>query len=303
MKKWMVIVITSCLVISLLAFIQATDLEKVIDAIQKVGYHFVWLIVFTGIAYLFGTLSWKYCLGDQYKSVSTLRLFLIRHVGETVSLFNPASIIGGDAVKALMLENYGVEKKKVIASVILSRVILIACQLSLFMLTVLLLLAQHSSFSPPNNYEKVLGLCPFILVKTRFIRLKIAAFLGEVGPLFRQNSQALTWSVLFALSHWFFGALEFYFILKFLGMEVSILQALLIDLGVVFFKAAGAIIPGQIGIEEYGNKMMLMAVGIPNPEIWISASILRRARQLVWITFGIAVYVLLFNSRPLFQKK
>lgn len=303
MKKWILIVITSCIVISLIAFIQATDIEKVILSIQKVGYQFIWLLLFTGIAYFFGTLSWKYCLGDKSQSVSTMRLFLIRHIGETVTLFNPASIIGGDSVKAIMLGNYGIEKKRVMASVILSRLILIASQLSLFILTVFVLLIQYSGFSYTSHSQKTQGLYSFILFKTRFIRLKTARFLNEIPLLFRQNRKALIWSVSFALLHWFFGALEFYFILKFLGMEVSILQALLIDLGVVFFKAAGAFVPGQIGIEEYGNKFMLLAIGIPNTEIWMSASILRRARQLVWVAFGIAVYFLLFNARNQLQRE
>lgn len=85
--------------------------------------------------------------------------------------------------------------------------------------------------------------------------------------------------------------------LKFLGLKVSIVQALVVDLGVVFFKAAGAFIPGQLGIEEYGNKIMLMSIGIPGAEAWVTASILRRGRQLVWIAFGIVVYFLIFNKR------
>lgn len=301
MKKWIVILVTCCIVISLIAFIRATDGDQVIHSVQRVGGNFFWLLICTGIAYIFGTISWKYCLGDKQHMVSIARLFLIRHLGETVTLFNPASIVGGDTVKVIMLGNYGIEKKRVIASVIVSRLILIVSQLAFFMLTVVALLIQHSGFRFSNTGERALALHPFILAKTKFIRLKIARLLDDIPPLVRQNQTALTGSILFALLHWFFGALEFYFILKFLGLEVSILQALFIDLGVVFFKAAGAFIPGQIGIEEYGNKIMLMAIGIPNAEIWLSASILRRARQLVWIAFGIAVYFLVFYKRNFFH--
>lgn len=37
-------------------------------------------------------------------------------------------------------------------------------------------------------------------------------------------------------------------------------------------------------------------IGIPNSEIWISVSILRRARQLVWIAFGIIAYFLIYDQ-------
>lgn len=303
MKKWIVIVITVCIVISLIAFINTTDIGKVIDSVQKIGYKFIWLLLLTGIAYYFATISWQYCLGDQYRSISTFRLFLIRHVCETVGLFNPASVVGGDALKAVMLANHGIENKRVVASIILSRLILIATQLSFFLVTVLALFMHSSGFKHADANEKVNSWLPFILTKTRTLRLKSASFLKEIPTLFRENKRAIAWSVVFALLHWIFGALEFYFILNFLGIEVSILHAFFIDLGVIFFKTAGAFIPGQIGVEEYGNKIMLMAIGIHDAEIWISASILRRARQLVWIAVGIVIYFLLVKKRNIFQKE
>jgi hypothetical protein len=303
MKKWVGIVIVICIIISLIAFLGATDIKIVIDSVQGVGYKFIWLLVFTGIAYYFGTLSWKFCLGDQKTSISTGKLYLIRHVGETVSLFNPASIVVGDALKIFMLEDYGIEKKRVVASVVLSRLILIAGHLLIFLVTVLVLLIQNSSFRQADVYNKAAGAFPLILNKLNILRLKIASYLKELSSFYRPNKKALGWSVFFALLHWLVGALEFYYILRFLDIEVSIFHALFIDLGVVFFKAAGTLIPAHIGIEEYGNKIMLMAIGVPDAEIWISASILRRARQLVWLIFGIIIYFLLVKQRPKFQKK
>jgi hypothetical protein len=81
-----------------------------------------------------------------------------------------------------------------------------------------------------------------------------------------------------------------------LDINVNIIQAILVDMGVVFFKAAGAFVPGQIGFEEYGNKVMLAAIGVVGAEIWITASILRRTRQLFWIFFGLLVYLFMFKK-------
>lgn len=297
MKRWIVILITICIAASLIIFVQKTNLEEVISSLHTVGYKFIWLLIITGIAYICGTISWRYCLEKKFRSVSILRLFLIRHIGETVSLFNPTSIVAGDVVKAVLLGAHGIEKKKVVASLLLNRIILILTQLSLFIMVVIVLFLKATTLSKIDSQEKVAGIYPFILIKYKALKTKIATIFNEISPLLKNNRKMLFLSTVFALLHWLFGSLEFYFILKFLGMDVSILQALMIDLGVVFFKAAGAFIPGQIGVEEYGNKIMLMAVGIPNPEIWISASVLRRARQLVWTAFGIGVYFLFFNKR------
>lgn len=67
-------------------------------------------------------------------------------------------------------------------------------------------------------------------------------------------------------------------------------------MGVILFKSAGAFVPAQIGVEEYGNKIMLAAIGLPETEIWVSASILRRARQLFWIFLGLTIYFVVIKK-------
>jgi len=290
------------MVVSLIAFVRATDLDSVLASVSRVGYNFVWLLLLTGGAYYSAAISWRYCLGHSCKKLSAFRLFLIRHIGETVGLFNPTSVVGGDAVKVVLLGNYGIDRKRVIASVVLSRLILIASQLALFLLTVLGIVLQGSAFKEAPLQAQAMGLYSFVYSKTNGVRVKIADILKELYPFFRNHKKALAWSAVFALLHWLLGAFEFFFILKFLGVEVTVLQALLIDLGVVFFKAAGAFIPGQIGVEEFGNKLMLASIGVPDPEIWISASILRRARQLVWVALGAFAWLFLYRQHHLSAK-
>lgn len=67
-------------------------------------------------------------------------------------------------------------------------------------------------------------------------------------------------------------------------------------MGIVLFKTAGVFIPGQIGIEEIGNKIMLGLIGIPDTDIWVTVSILRRSRQLFWIAFGLAAYLIIYKK-------
>lgn len=298
MKKSLTILLTVCILVSLFFFLQATDLKVVISLIQKTGYKFFLLLLITFIAYFFGTMSWQFSLGEYSRSVATGRLFLIRHVGETAGMLNPASVIGGDTLKAIMLSKYNIPERKIVWSMLFSRGIMIISQVLLLGLTALMLLLHSPSSSPDKLFNgKQSGLYPLLLVSWKAIRVKFAGVLEELPVMLRENRRMLMYACFFALLHWVFGGLEFYFILKFLGVKVSILHALLVDLGVVLFKAAGAFIPGQLGIEEYGNKIMLLAIGLPAEEVWVTASILRRARQLFWIAFGIAVYFILFKKQ------
>lgn len=298
MKKILIYVITLCLLASLLIFISTTDLHEVFDAIRGVGFKFILLLMITFIAYVFGTISWQFALGTDFKNVSIFKLFLIRHIGETVSLFNPASIIGGDAVKGIMLADYHISRKSVVFSVFLSRVILVITQVLLLIIAIAALMAQNPAIGTAGvSGSRSSGILPLLLVRWRVLKFKLKGLWTELPEVLKENKNMLAISCVFALLHWIFGSLEFYFILKFLGVKATVSQALLVDMGVVLFKAAGAFIPGQLGVEEYGNKVMLLAIGVGGADVWVTASILRRARQLVWVGFGILIYFLMFHKR------
>lgn len=313
MHKVIKIGLAICIVCSLFVFISTTDFEKVASSLEKIGYKFGALLLITFMAYYLGTLSWKYCLGEKSNAVSIYRLFLVRHVGETLALVNPASILGGDAFKGVLLKEDELDQKTVLVSIISARMVMILTQLLLFLCVALILFTNQKTLSIKlvgNTYivyYGTAGLCLFLAIawffrswlkqKLKPLLLKVAEIIEGLKHLFKYHKSKLFMSCVFATLHWIFGALEFYLILSFLNIEVTVIQALLVDMGVIFFKTAGAFIPGQIGIEEYGNKIMLMTIGIPGTEIWIVASILRRTRQLVWIVLGIAIYFLLFKNR------
>ena len=293
MKKGLFIALSLCIVASLLIFIQGTDIRKATILISKIGYRFYLLLLITFIAYLLGTLSWKYTLGKASDKISLSQLFFIRHIGETAAWLNPTSVIGGDAIKGLLLAKYKVDKKIVVSSLLLSRMIMIVSQIGLLLATSCYLLIQLPESSISQFSLTRMGGLSILSIRQNAV-LKLKEVFGDLRMMLNTHRKLLIISCGFATLHWIVGSLEFFFILKFMGLKVSIMHALLVDLGVIIFKAAGAFIPGQLGIEEYGNKIMLMAIGVPGTEIWISASILRRARQLVWAGFGILIYFTMF---------
>ena len=322
--KLLKIFILLIILVSFGFFIRATDMAKVMSSMQQVGFRFVWLILVTFLGYLFGTIGWKYCMGPQGEHLSLKNLFFIRHIGETVTLINPTSVVGGEAMKVFLLQDKGVDRKTLITSVLISRVIMALTQVVLFLLAGVFLLIQDDKFSSQISlttiglYLLLASVSILLLIlkpkrllrnaalRTRFgvylknrteiLRARIWQVLDDLSYYFKNSKKALAFSFLFFVLHWFFGAMEFYLILTFLGIHVNVVQAILVDMGVVFFKAAGAFVPGQIGFEEYGNKVMLAAIGVVGTEIWITASILRRTRQLFWIGFGMLVYLFMFKK-------
>lgn len=303
-------------------FVQATDWHLAAQSLQDFGYRFVYLILITGFAYLLATIGWKYCLGEDAKKVKLTDLFIIRHLGEMLSIINPASVIGGEAFKVYLLQQKGLENAKIIASVLVSRVLMAITQLLLFFATLFIvgipgdIFFVRPAMLPNPDWEMMLFvislstlLLYFIISKRPKKQLrqnKIFAFLdkklnirhvfSEFKLFFQKDKKAVFFSALFFTLHWIAGSMEIYFILKVLGVNTSITSVLFVDMGIIIFKSAGAFVPGQIGVEEFGNKVMLDLIGVSDMDIWFTLSVLRRCRQLFWILFGLAIYLLYYKK-------
>lgn len=324
MMRYVKLLILISIIASLAIFLNATDFQKVLDSVGQIGSNFIFLLLITFLSSVLGTLSWRSCLGKQANAVSLSQLFLIRHIGEIASIFNPAGIVGGEALKVhLLCSSQHLERKTVLASILVSRSIMMVTQLSLFSLVALYLFTPGFELLRVADYSEYLGLALICLIlmslffyfggniKQLFLRTRLGSLLRNktgrfraqvndvlrsMSDLYRSDRKAVVYSSMYAWLHWILGAMEFYFILTFLGIDVSLLQAILVDMGVIFFKTAGVFIPAQAGIEEYGNKIMLSVIGVWAAEIWITASILRRARQLFWLAFGIGIYLCMYKT-------
>jgi len=301
-------------------FIANTDFKSVQKELMQVGANFGFILVTTGFAYLLGTWSWRICLGKEALKISMYRLFVIRLIGETVGLFNPSSIVGGDMVKAQLLKNHHIDSGTASQSVLSSRTTAILSQVFLFMVAICwLMLSGHRqqtlAITGPFIYLVVLILL--------LLHVLLLQWLGSPAKMPYQHSTALNWytkiknsvgkhlvqlknfyqydkkrfwqSYLVAALHWVAGSLELYFILYFLGFKAHLIQGLALDMSIIGIKSCAAFIPGQLGVEEMANKITLAMIGISGGNIWITVSILRRTRQLIWIFMGV-VFLCFFKN-------
>jgi len=299
------------ILISLGIFIANTDLFLVKQSLLQIGENFYWLLLITGLAYLLGAIAWQYCLGDERSKVNLFHLFWIRMIGETVSLFNPGSIVGGDLLKVALLKPYAIKKTTAINAVVISRFLMILSQLLMFIIAWLILSYQSDKII----FRELMGaaikgvgifsgaiMILFILKKRngRFVikhkLLKkwihyIKTTLQQSYSYYKQEKRATLISFSIYCLHWLIGSLEFFFLLRFLKIDIQVIDGLMIDMGVIFFKSAGAFIPGQLGIEEYGNRFMLLMLGVNSAGLWLSISILRRVRQLFWLVLSFCSYI------------
>lgn len=328
-KKYRKYIISALLITVFLLiarFISTIDLELLKTYLSDMPGMFAGVILMSLCAYISSTIAWSLCMGGETKKIPFWELFMFRHVGEMLSLFNPTGIVAGESLKAVILNKRGVSGTDGVSSILLQRVLVILSGVVLMVVSVLYLTAGQ--ILNGGNVLLILLVSVFVaFLAYMVIRFLVhpKLFLGKTmenlkkktgwalfsdkliassyemnevsSAYFRENKKRFLLAFLICLIHWIFGAMEFYIVLRMMGMDVSVIQASAVEMGVIFFKTIGAIVPGQIGIEEYGNKVMLNTIGIVSNEVWLVVTLMRRGRQLFWLL--IAGIFMLFISKTL----
>lgn len=322
-RKWIKYVLV-VLAISLLAFfVSQVDLKAVVESLGKVGWKFLYILLVTYTAYFMATVAWALCIDRNTRDIPMFKLFNYRLVGETLALINPTNIIAGEASKIYMLEQLDIDKEMGLVSIMLSRILIIMSSLILLILAVAFYFKEFFAFS--DHFYLQIGLMVlflslvvglfYILISPRYYlydlynrlcrlipirvllskRSNILGLNQELSTYYQHNKLKLIGALFLSTGHWLMGALEFYVILYILGFPISLIAALMIEMGVIMVKSAASFIPAQVGVEEYGNKLMLDFVGLKLPGLWLTVSVLRRARQLFWILLGVIMSIFILK--------
>ena len=300
-------------VLALIArFISNIDFYTLKAYLYEMPGMFLAIIVCSFAAYLASSLSWVFCMGHDGKKFSLTEVFIYRLIGEMLSVFNPTSIVAGDSLKTSYLYKKGVTKHNALSSVLLSRVLNFLSAIFLVIISAVyflafkdkekedayIILAVVSALVLLGYVMSKLLLDKKLFISTIVRRISTKTgwkFLSEnvlnscyeinatLSCYFHEERRKFMTAFFLSVIHWIFGALEFYIILQNLGINVSIIDVIAVEMGVMLFKSVGSIVPGQLGVEEYGNKVMLNTIGVMSNEIWLVVSLVRRARQLFWL--------------------
>lgn len=328
-KKTLSIVLFIIVLAVIYRFVADIDFEKLKGFMKEMPTTFVAIFILFVFHYLMATLAWRLCMGDEARRVPLIDLYMIRHVGEMLGLYNPTSIVAGEGLKVYYVKKWGVSNTVALSSILLARLLLVLSSVLLLIVGIGYMLFQVSD---DTFFVGIVSTALVIVVAMTIVLVrlmmhedlilnkrvrswaqrtqwkmwrpelldKIEEINYDVAQYFKQHRNRFFLAFVFSIFHWLLAAAEFYIILKALDIDVSILGSIAVEMGVVFFKSMGAIIPGQLGVEEYGNKIMFDIIGITSNEIWMATSLMRRARQLAYLAVaGIFAWILRIRIKNL----
>lgn len=291
-------------------FVNVIGVEEIRANLKSVGWNFLFILICYLLSSLLATAAWKMCFLNSKESISNIYLLLLRLFTESVALVNPISVVGGDALKIYYLKKKSISKHVAVNSVLVSRLILITSQVLLMILVAIYFTSAFdlAIIKGDTLIGVVLGSIVLLGLLFSMIRYLIPGlvqvlhargilrskitFLRCVVLLQNLFHRPLDLILIFLFStlHWVVGGLELYLILYFVGADVSFVSSLIADISVSTMKVGGAFIPGQIGVEEFSMKFIFTVLGIASGSVWITASIIRRLKQVIWIGLGLIMF-------------
>ena len=130
---------------------------------------------------------------------------------------------------------------------------------------------------------------------------KVQAMFGRVddslGQFYRTAPGRLGLSIGFHAIAWALGAVETWLILKFLGSEVSLATATVIEASGTGIKVATFLVPASLGVLEGGFVATAATFGL-SATTAISFSLVRRLREATWVAIGLVAFAAMRPREP-----
>jgi hypothetical protein len=270
-------------------------------------------------ATLLHTLGWHYAFAAPPRSFA--RLVGARLAGEAVNLATPTASVGGEPVKAYLLDP-GVPLQEGFASVLVDKTMVVIGQ------TVLLLVGVAVGGlavpTPAGLLATMAGLLVLeIVAVSGFVAVQLHGAAGGGGRLlarfgvgpgparqaklegldrtvretYERHAGRLGGSVLCHFLAFALGGVEIYIVVRFLEIPISLPVAFAIEAFSTGVKFISFMIPASLGALEGGNVAIFAAYGLGGA-VGLSYTLVRRVREIAWTAVGFAALHLL-SVRPL----
>lgn len=316
-RDWIKAVLTVIGIVLFVYLVRRTGLRTLETNLVRFGPWFLVTCSLGGSFFFFQAAGWWMIMEFFFQRIPLSHLLRIKIVSSAFNLVLPSASLGGDAMRAFMIQEH-VPLKDGIPSVLFDKTIEFVASL-IFLVSGLILgllsLRLPTALTIPviiSLFFTASGTFLFILMQKAGVTktlMKLGRFipgakgwagknetqlraLDETLSLLysRSNTKALIPIGLNVLSR-MAGVVEVMVIMAVLKAPLSFVQALLVSTVVTVGNTVFFVLPGQWGVMEGVYIMVLRSMGFP-AAIGLSLSIIRRIRTLIFAGLGLALFAL-----------
>lgn len=292
-------------------------IRNILINIERTGWWFVPVVATWGVVYLFNALAWQVILGDDGKAIGFAEIFRITLSSFAISYTTPFMNLGGEPFRILAIQNR-IGTRSAVSSALLYRmlhsfafvifwliaiVVVVIClpltfELRLYLaITALILLTLSYSFFALLNkgvletVTKALVRIPLLKgLNSRLLKRKEAILDVDekIRSLYNSRRNAFYRALAFEVISRFISSIEFYFILRAIGTEISLLDAFYINAATTLILNILFFIPFELGTREGSLYLVMQSLNF-TAGMGIYVSLVSRIRELFWILIGLGL--------------
>jgi putative membrane protein len=224
-----------------------------------------------------------------------------RLVRESADALLPLTQIGGDVIAARLLTIHGARAVNASATALVDLTLEFVTQIAFTAVGILLLVMLNGGGEPVR--WALLGLVIAVLAAAGFLLAQRWGMFSLLELFLERLAKQLGWPALGALSglhetvisiyrrrrvlggsvfwhlvSWLLGTVEMWLALRFLGIDIGIGGALVIESLGQAIRSAAFLVPGALGVQEGGFLILAVHFGLA-PEVGLSLSLIRRIRE------------------------
>lgn len=324
MKKILLVLnIIVCIfsIVYILRFFEQRSLNDIVSELEQLKGNYIFILSITFCSGIIGTITLMICFNNRVPLKKFFFFHAVDLAGDAVSRVTPTNIVVGDSYKALTFRKYGINGSASASALITFRLFCLLSNFSFFILCMILygILGQRN-----NSFNAIIlivigimvmaAAAIFILKRNKHILIlaqrikakllskpklepvyrKIESVFVTIRENFYSNRRKFFLVLALTTLQKFGGVFELFFLLRALDIQTSLYSCMIFEMGVIIMRLVFAAIPMQLGVEEVWNKVLLGLINISSPQTWLTVSIIRRSRMLIWIIYGF-VFLLLLN--------
>lgn len=305
-------------VLGVLALVYYLGAGSIASALTRITW---WLFVLVCLVYglnlTVDTIAWRYTLARD-RPAPFHKLMAARCAAEAVGVLSALSAVGGEAIKAWLLRR-DIPYRESMPSLILAKTAEVASQALL--LVVGILVGSITGTVGPA-FLKAMGylLLVEVIAVGGFFWVQVAGVVGKTGRIltwvgvggdrhaqrldealrgfYRYEWRRFLVSTGLHFAGWLLGVVEAFLILRSLELSGSLAIATVIEALWSGVRFATFFVPASLGPLEGANAAAFAAVGF-GASAGLAFTLIRRARQAVWIVVGVVILVAMGPTRSL----
>ena len=270
---WSLLVVVMVLVVR---FVASVDFSALGDLLRKTPVMLPLVVLMSFISYAASNVAWSLCLSvGGERSLPFWRLFIYRLIGDMLAPFNPTGVVAGETVKVMLMRRDGISVEHALSSVLTHRGLVILANVLMTIVAIFYIL-MGSAIRGTRGILVALGtVAVMVLIFYGLFRLLVHprlligrtvdsiarrthwSFLSEerirktyaanleAARFFHRHKRRFCLTLGLCMVHWIFGAMEFFVIFTTLGLDVTVMSAIAVEMGVVSSRPSGRSSPGS----------------------------------------------------------